>query len=165
VAATFRGGRHALFLGMAKQHLFLRIRQLVLASGVLGLIVWVGTGFRAQPATPTQAQVAYRFLKEVLRDDYPTAYRRLAPEVQRALSSSAFVTAAQPLQQLGQQRGPEIKLYKLGTRLGGRGKPGQWFYSFSFTKDSLLKPSPVLLEVTFRDTTARQVLGFGVRKR
>jgi hypothetical protein len=132
----------------------------------IALLMGVGTSFRsAQPAAPTQSQVAYRFLKEVLRDDYPTAYRRLAPEVQRALSSSAFATAAQPLQQLGQQRGPEIKLYKLGTRLGGRGKPGQWFYSFSFAKDSLLKPPPVLLEVTFRDTTARQVLGFGVRKR
>jgi hypothetical protein len=129
------------------------------------LLVGVGTGFGpAQPAA-TQAQVAYRFLSEVLRNDYPTAYGRLAPEVQRSLPSAAFTTAAQPLQQLGQQRGPEIKLYKLGTRLSDRGKPGQWFYSFSFAKDSSLKPPPVLLEVTFRDTTARQVLGFGVRTR
>jgi hypothetical protein len=150
---------------MTKQHFFQRVSTVGQDAGALLLLLGVGTGFRAQPAAPTQAQVAYRFLREVLRDDYSTAYRRLAPEVQRALSSSAFATAAQPLQQLGQQRGPEIKLYKLGTRLGGRGKPGQWFYSFSFAKDSLLKPPPVLLEVTFRDTTARQVLGFGVRKR
>jgi hypothetical protein len=147
------------------QHPFYRMRQVGQVVGTLALIVGVGAGFRAQPAAPTQAQVSYRFLNEILRADYPAAYRRLAPEVQRALSSAAFTTAAQPLQQLGQQRGADIKLYKLGTRLGGRGKPGQWFYSFSFAKDSLLKPPPVLLEVTFRDTTARQVLGFGVRKR
>jgi hypothetical protein len=141
------------------------MRQVGQVVGTLALIVGVGAGFRAQPAAPTQAQVSYRFLNEILRADYPAAYRRLAPEVQRALPSAAFATAAQPLQQLGQQRGPNIKLYKLGTRLSGRGKPGQWFYSFSFAKDSLLKPPPVLLEVTFRDTTARQVLGFGTRKR
>jgi hypothetical protein len=141
------------------------MRQVGQVVGTLALIVGVGAGFRAQPVAPTQAQISYRFLNEILRADYPAAYRRLAPEVQRALPSAAFTTAAQPLQQLGQQRGADIKLYKLGTRLGGRGKPGQWFYSFSFAKDSLLKPPPVLLEVTFRDTTARQVLGFGVRKR
>jgi hypothetical protein len=141
------------------------MRQVGQVVGTLALIVGVGAGFSTQPAAPTQAQVSYRFLNEILRADYPAAYRRLAPEVQRALPSAAFATAAQPLQQLGQQRGPNIKLYKLGTRLSGRGKPGQWFYSFSFAKDSLLKPPPVLLEVTFRDTTARQVLGFGTRKR
>jgi hypothetical protein len=141
------------------------MRQVGQVVGTLALIVGVGAGFRAQPVAPTQAQISYRFLNEILRADYPAAYRRLAPEVQRALPSAAFATAAQPLQQLGQQRGPNIKLYKLGTRLSGRGKPGQWFYSFSFAKDSLLKPPPVLLEVTFRDTTARQVLGFGTRKR
>jgi hypothetical protein len=150
---------------MAKQHFFHRMRRIGQGAGALLLLAGVGTSFRVQPATPTQAQVAYRFLSEVLRADYPAAYRRLAPEVQRALPSAAFVKAAQPLQKLGQQRGAEIKLYKLGTRLSGRGKPGQWFYSFSFAKDSLLKPPPVLLEVTFRDTTARQVLGFGTRKR
>lgn len=150
---------------MAKQHLFYRMRQMAQASGALALLVGVGTGFRTQPAAPTQAQVAYRFLSELIQADYPTAYRRLASEVQRALPSAAFAKAAQPLQQLGQQRGPHIKMYKLGTRLSGRGKPGQWFYSFSFANDSLLKPPPVLLEVTFRDTTARQILGFGTRKR
>jgi hypothetical protein len=150
---------------MAKQHLFYKVHLMTRGASALAFVVGVGAGFRAQPAAPTQAQVAYRFLSEVLRADYPTAYRRLAPEVQRALTSAAFTAAAQPLQQLGQQRGPEIRLYKLGTRLGGRGKPGQWFYSFSFAKDSLLKPPLVLLEITFRDTTARQVLGFGTRKR
>jgi hypothetical protein len=146
------------------QHPFYRMRQVGQVAGALALVVGVGRGFSTQPEAPTQAQVSYRFLNEILRADYPAAYRRLAPEVQRALPSAAFATAAQPLQQLGQQRGPNIKLYKLGTRLSGRGKPGQWFYSFSFAKDSLLKPPPVLLEVTFRDTAARQVLGFGVRR-
>ncbi|RZK62850.1 MAG: hypothetical protein EOO59_01450 [Hymenobacter sp.] len=102
-------------------------------------------------------------MREIVRADYSAAYRRLAPEVRATLPQKAFVTAAQPLQQLGQQRGQAIELYKLGTRLGGRGGRGQWFYSFSFASDSLHKPPTVLLEVTFRDTAARQVLGFRTR--
>jgi hypothetical protein len=150
---------------MANKQIFSKPPYTWLLICAVVLLVGVGTGFRAQSAAPTQAQVAYRFLGEILRADYPAAYRRLAPEVQRALSSAAFTTAAQPLQRLGQQRGPHLKLYKLGTRLSGRGKPGQWFYSFSLANDSLLKPPPALLEVTFRDTTTRAVLGFGIRKR
>jgi hypothetical protein len=117
------------------------------------------------PAAPTQAQVARRFLSEILRAEYPAAYRRLAPEVRARLPLGAFLAAAQPLQKLSQQRGQAIELYKLGTRLGAGGGRGRWFYSFSFANDSLQKPPPVLLEATFRDTTTRQVLGFGVRSR
>ena len=109
--------------------------------------------------------MARRFLREVAQGAYPAAYQRLAPEVQAKVRPVAFVAAAQPLWQLGQQRGQGLELYKLGTRLSSRGGHGQWFYSFSFANDSLLKPPPVLLEVTFRDTTTRQVLGFGIRKR
>ena len=116
------------------------------------------------PPRPTQAQVARRFLREIGQGNYAAAYPRLAPEVRATLRPAAFAVAAQPLRQLAQQRGPELELYKLGTRLGGGGR-GQWFYRFSFARDSLRRPPPVLLEVTFRDTAARQVLGFGIRAR
>ncbi|MFD1873463.1 hypothetical protein [Hymenobacter bucti] len=134
---------------------------------------WLGAGaallslvsaFSFQPAPrATQAQVARRFLSEVLRADYPAAYRRLASEVRDTLRPAAFAAATQPLWHLGQQRGPAVELYKLGTWLSEGGGPEPWFYRFSFANDSARRPPPVLLEVTFRDTTARQVLGFGVR--
>lgn len=143
---------------MAIQQLPGKFRASGLLTAVLALLA-------ARPSSqpPTQAQIARRFLAEVLRAEYPAAYRRLAPEVQARLLPTAFVSAAQPLRQLGEQHGQAIELYKLGTRLSARGGHGQWFYSFSFARDSLHKPPPVLLEVTFRDTTARQVLGFRVR--
>lgn len=99
----------------------------------------------------------------MLRQDYPAAYQRLAPEVRATLRPTAFAVAAQPLWHLGQQRGGAVELYKLGTWLGEGGGPAPWFYRFSFANDSARRPPPVLLEVTFRDTTARQVLSFGVR--
>ncbi len=114
---------------------------------------------------PTQAQVARRFLGEVLRAEYPAAYRRLAPEVRLAVPLAAFEAAAQPLRQQGQARGPAVELYQIGARLGtGRGG-SQWFCRFSFASDSARRPPPMLLEVTFRDTAARAVLGFELRRR
>jgi hypothetical protein len=109
--------------------------------------------------------VAYRFLIEVLRADHPAAYQRLAPEVRAKLPRAAFTTAARPLRQLGKQRGRAIELYTFGTHLSERGGSEPWFYRFSFDKDSLQKPPPVLLEVTFSDTTTRQVLGFRIKNR
>ncbi|GAB3636831.1 hypothetical protein GCM10027422_24210 [Hymenobacter arcticus] len=102
---------------------------------------------------------------EVLRAEYPAAYRRLAPEVRAAVPLAAFKVAAQPLWQAGQVRGVAVELYQIGARLGtGRGG-NQWFCRFSFASDSARRPPPVLLEVTFRDTAARAVLGFGLRRR
>ncbi|WP_233635914.1 hypothetical protein [Hymenobacter setariae] len=121
-------------------------------------------GFQPTPR-PTQAQVARRFLSEVLRADYPAAYQRLAPEVRATLPPTAFATAAGPLRHLGQQRGQAVELYKLGTWLSEGGGHEPWFYRFSFASDSARRPPPVLLEVTFSDTTARQVLGFGIKNR
>ena len=109
--------------------------------------------------------MAYRFFTEVGRADYPAAYRRLAPEVRATLPQAAFATAARPLRQLGKQRGRAIGLYTFGTHLSERGGSEPWFYRFSFDKDSLQKPPPVLLEVTFRDTTTREVLGFRIKNR
>jgi len=130
-----------------------------------GLLL-AGVATLARPAAapaPTQAQVAYRFLTEVLRADNSAAYRRLAPEVRAGLPPAAFATTARPLRQVGTQRGRAIELYTFGTHLSERGGPEPWFYRFSFAQDSLQKPPPVLLEVTFRDTTTREVLGFRVR--
>jgi hypothetical protein len=130
----------------------------------VGLGVLASFSFQATPS-PTQAQVARRFLSEVLRADYPAAYQRLAPEVRDTLRPAAFARVAQPLWHLGQQRGQAVELYKLGTWLREGGGHEPWFYRFSFANDSARRPPPVLLEVTFSDTTARQVLGFGVRNR
>ena len=112
------------------------------------------------PARIGQSQVAARFLRAVLRADYPAAYARLAPEVRRSVSLDRFTTAAQPLWQRA-HRHPEIQLYKLGVRLNG--SASRLFYSFSLAFDSSLKTQSVLLEVTFRDTASRSVLGFGLR--
>jgi len=162
-AARHRPGRPAVFLAVANKHLNPSSRSgWSLLAVITGLVV--GLGWQAPPA-PTQAQVAYRFLTEVVRADYPAAYRRLAPEVRATLPRAAFSSAARPLRQLGKQRGRAIELYTFGTHLSERGGGEPWFYRFSFAQDSLQKPPLVLLEVTFRDTTTREVLGFRVRNR
>ena len=135
-----------------------------LGAGILLFALVSSFGFQPAPR-PTQAQVARRFLSEVLRADYPAAYHRLAPEVSDTLRPMAFEAAAQPLWHLGQQRGQAVELYKLGTWLSEGGGHEPWFYRFSFANDSARRPPPVLLEVTFRDTTTRQVLGFGISNR
>ena len=127
----------------------------------MGLVV----SLRPPRARPTQPQVARQFLVEILAGSYPAAYRRLAPEVRAAVPLPTFTNAARPLWQQGQARGPAIELYQLGARLGNGRRPGQWFCRFAFAQDSAHRPPPVLLEVTFRDTTARAVLGFDLRRR
>lgn len=143
-------------------------RALVLASALLA-VASLAPARTQQPRQlrPTQAQVARRFLVEVLAAGYPAAYRRLAPEVQAAVPLATFAAAARPLWQQGQARGPAIELYQIGTRLGNGRRASQWFCRFSFASDSAQprRPPPVLLEVSFRDTTARAVLGFGLRRR
>ena len=108
-----------------------------------------------------QGQVAGRFLRAVLRADYAAAYARLAPEVRRSVSLGQFMVAARPLWQRAHQH-PGIELYKLGVRLNGN--TSRLFYSFSLAADSSLKTPSVLLEVTFRDTASRGVLGFGLQR-
>jgi hypothetical protein len=138
---------------------------------VLLLAVYaVGTGFAApqraaqvQPARrQSQGQAAGQFLRAVLRADYAAAYRQLAPEVRQTVSLDRFEAAARPLWKSGQHRSREIELYKLGVRLGG-GRASRLFYAFTFAADSSLKTPSALLEVTFRDTASRAILGFGVR--
>jgi len=133
-------------------------------SGALLLAVLGATG-RPYPPAPTQAQVAHRFLADVLRANYPAAYRGLAPEVRAGVPPAAFAAAARPLWQQGQARGPAIALYQIGAWLGTGRAGSQWFCRFSFASDSARRPPPVLLEVTFRDTMARAVLGFRIQRR
>ena len=116
----------------------------------------------AKPARPSQGQAANQFLRAILRADYAWAYARLAPEVRRAVSLGGFEAAARPLWKSGQPRRQAIELYKLGMRLDDGGN-SRLFYAFSFAADSALKMPPVLLEVTFRDTASRAILGFGLR--
>ncbi|OGX86270.1 hypothetical protein BEN47_01570 [Hymenobacter lapidarius] len=113
------------------------------------------------PRKASQAQVARQFLRSVLRGDYAAAYTRLAPEVRRAVSRERFEASARPLWRNGQRRGQDIELYKLGVRLAG--PSSRLFYAFTFSSESATTPPPAVLEVTFRDTTARVVLGFGLR--
>ena len=141
---------------------FLKSLSLALAALVLAMAS-MGTPLPFQaPRRLSQGQVSGQFLRAVLRADYATAYGRLAPEVRQAVSRGRFEEAARPLWKSGQRRGQEIELYKLGVRLGDRGG-ARLFYAFSFAADSSLKTPPVLLEVTFRDTASRSVLGFGMR--
>ena len=104
--------------------------------------------------------MAGQFLRAVLRAEYAAAYSRLAPEVRRAVGPAAFTTAARPLWKVGRRAAP-LELYKLGVRLGDGGA-SRLFYSFAFAADSALPQPAVLFEVTFRDTAARGVLGFGL---
>jgi len=143
------------------------IRFKILVFSLIIAACFGGSFLFAQAPAPvrnSQGQVAGNFLCAVLRADYPAAYGRLAPEVRRAVSLSRFAAAARPLWKSGQRRGPGIELYKLGMRLG-EGEASRLFYSFSFAADSSLKVPALLLEVTFRDTAARSVLGFGVQAR
>ena len=109
----------------------------------------------------SQSQVAMQFLRAVIRGDYGAAYGRLAPEVRRSISLGHFEQTAHTLWKSGQRHHREIELYKLGVRLNEKGG-SRLFYAFSFAADSCLKTPSVLLEVSFRDTASRAVLGFGV---
>ena len=134
-----------------------------LAALLAGGLLPGGPAAAQQLPTPprySQAQVAGQFLRAVLRADYAAAHRRLAPEVRRAVGPAAFETAARPLCKLGRRAAP-LELYKLGVRLGDGGA-SRLFYSFMFAADSALPQPSVLFEVTFRDTAARGVLGFGL---
>ncbi|UOQ98852.1 hypothetical protein MUN81_05025 [Hymenobacter sp. 5317J-9] len=138
-------------------------KALLIAGLLMASCGWVSAQGSPTPAPRlSQAQAAHQFLRAVLRADYAAAYRRMAPEVRHTISLVQFETSARPLWRSGQKHRQAIELYKLGVRLGDGGA-SRLFYAFSFAADSARKPPPVLLEVTFRDTAARAVLGFGLR--
>ncbi|QNH62917.1 hypothetical protein [Hymenobacter sediminicola] len=105
--------------------------------------------------------MARQFLLAVLAGNYPAAYALLAPEVSAAVPLAQFQAAAQPLQQQGLQRQRTIDLYKLGYRISDN-TTTRSFVAFMFRSDTLLPRPQVQLDVTFRDSTARQVLSFGL---
>lgn len=133
---------------------------MVLLAG--GLLLWHPTKGQRLPAPVkySQAQVASQFLRAVQRAEYAVAYTRLAPEIRRSVTLAAFEAAARPMYKAGRRAAP-LELYKLGVRLGDGGA-SRLFYSFAFAADSVLPQPSVLFEVTFRDTAARSVLGFGL---
>jgi hypothetical protein len=116
---------------------------------------------RLQPGRPTQIQVARRFLLAVLRGEFSVAHGMLAPEVGKTLTAARFRAAALPLYTRGHQFGPVIDLYKLGFRLRD-GQVPQSFVAFMFKADTLASRPQVQLDVTFRDSAARQILIFGL---
>ena len=127
----------------------------------MGLLLSVSPGAALPVRQPTQVQVARQFLLAVLRGDFRGAQALLAPEVGSALTPARFRAVALPLYRRGQQLGPAIDLYKLGFRLRD-GQAPQSFVAFVFRADTLARRPLMQLDVTFRDSTARQVLTFGL---
>lgn len=130
---------------------------------IMALLLLVGNPLGAEPPAPriTQIQAARQFLLAVLRGEFDTAHRMLAPEVGSALTPVRFRAVAQPLYEQGRRFGPAIDLYKLGFRLRD-GQSPQPFVAFMFKADTISLRPKVQLDVTFRDSTARQVLSFGL---
>jgi len=112
-------------------------------------------------AQSSQIQVARQFLIAVLNGDNAAAYKLLAPEVSEAVSKKQFRAAVRPLYEQGRELGRPIALYKLGLRLGEEAQP-RYFYTFSFKSDTLQPTPRVMLDVTFRDSTATHILSFGI---
>lgn len=145
--------------------LWLRLKLLGVAfiGALSGVILAAAQQPQQGPLKLRQGQAAWQFLRAVLRADYAAAYGRLAPEVRQLVSFGRFTAAARPLWKSGQQhQQQEIELCKLGVRINENGAT-HLFYTFTFAADSSLKPPRVQLEVTFRDTASRAVLGFALQ--
>ncbi|SHK31212.1 hypothetical protein SAMN02746009_00693 [Hymenobacter psychrotolerans DSM 18569] len=126
---------------------------------VLSLSVPLQGGAFQKP--PSQVQVARQFLLAVLAGNYSAAYGFLAPEISAAVPLARFQAAAEPLYRQGQQRQRTIDLYKLGYRISDNATTRS-FVAFMFRSDTLAARPQVQLDVTFRDSTARQILSFGL---
>ncbi|RSK46025.1 hypothetical protein [Hymenobacter perfusus] len=116
---------------------------------------------QAQQTRSSQVQVARQFLLALLAGNWDTAYEHLSPDAQRQLPLAAFRMATLPIIEQARTYGPVIDLYKLGYRLREE-EHVQPFVAFSYRADSL-RPGPHFqLDVTFQDSTARQIQGFGL---
>ncbi|UOQ65641.1 hypothetical protein [Hymenobacter volaticus] len=140
-------------------HLALHARWLLVV--VCLLLASKPLGAESRAPRLTQIQAARQFLLAVLRGEFDVAHRMLAPEVGSALTPTQFRAVAQPLYEQGRRLGPAIDLYKLGFRLRD-GQAPQSFVAFMFKADTLTPRPRMQLDVTFRDSTARQVLSFGL---
>lgn len=112
-----------------------------------------------QTEPPSQVQVARRFLLAIVQGSWETAYAWLAPEARQDLTLQQFQGVAQPFRVQAARYGEVIDLYKLGYRLRETEAP-EPFVAFSFRSDTLRRVPHFQLDVTFRDSTTRQVQGF-----
>jgi|GEM_PF-2265977 len=135
--------------------------RVILRFGVLMSLLSLPVLATPSVQPSSQIQVARRFLLAVLGGEFPAAYALLAPEVSRAITPQRFREAALPLYEQGQRHGSTIDLYKLGYRISDNNTTRS-FVAFMFRSDTLAKLPKVQLDVTFRDSTARQVLSFGL---
>ncbi|WP_354577774.1 hypothetical protein [Hymenobacter sp. UYP22] len=109
----------------------------------------------------SQVQVARQFLLAVLGGNWDAAYQYLSPAARQQLPMPAFRAATQPIIDQARTYGPTIDLYKLGYRLREEDAV-QSFVAFTYRADSL-RPGPhVQLDVTFQDSSARQIQTFRV---
>jgi len=113
------------------------------------------------PAKISQVQLTRKFLLTVLHGEYRSAYPLLTSETQQQLTAAQFRAAGRQLYEQGKRFGPRITLYKLGFRFGDDQKAHP-FYQFHFASDTLRLRPQVLLDVSFRDSAATQVLTFGL---
>jgi len=111
------------------------------------------------PRRTSQVQITREFLLAILHKQDARAYKLLALETAQTMPLAQFKQAIQPLYAQGKRFGPTISLYKLGMRMGGQGT--RYFYDFSFRSDSLHPRPQVLLDVSFRDSTATRIMSFG----
>ena len=140
---------------------------LLVVLGLCGGILAASTPAQT-PVQNSPVQAGRQFLRVLLRSDYTNAYTRLAPEIRKSVTPARFRTIARPLVVRGQRRGTNLELYKLGARLDASGRgAGRLFVAFAWAADSASarRTPPEWLEVTFRDTASRQVLGFRLRRR
>lgn len=140
------------------------MQRIVCFRAVSVLLLMVLLSLPAPAAPPSQIQVARRFLLALLEGNWAGAYQWLSPEARQQLPEPAFRRAAQPIIEQARHFGPAIDLYKLGYRLRDDDSV-QPFIAFSFKADTLDPQPRVQLDVTFRDSTARQVQGFTLLQR
>lgn len=114
---------------------------------------------KSQAAPLSQVQVARRFLLAVVQGEWAAAYAYLAPDVRQLITVEQLQVAARPFGVQAGRYGKTIDLYKLGYRLRGAETP-EPFVAFSFRADTLRRVPHFQLDVTFRDSTSRQVAGF-----
>lgn len=113
------------------------------------------------PIKSSQVQLTRKFLLAVLHGQYRSAYPLLTPETRQQLTTAQFRMVGRQLYEQGKRFGPRITLYKLGFRFGDDQKAHP-FYQFHFASDTLRARPQVLLDVSFRDSAATQVLTFGL---
>ncbi|RPD49943.1 hypothetical protein DNI29_03875 [Hymenobacter sediminis] len=133
------------------------IKRLGLLTALLSLPLWAASAQNL----PSQVQVARRFLLAVVQGNWEAAYAWLTPEARQGLTLQQFQGVAQPFKAKAAHYGEVIDLYKLGYRLRGAETP-EPFVAFSFRSDTLRRVPHFQLDVTFRDSTARQVQGFSL---